>query len=333
MLAANDFGTYGAWTPPLISEHGAKVDQLISILHWFMALLFVVWGIFFVYCLIRFRQRTGQKARYEPVKGKISKYGEIAVVIFEAIVLIGFSIPAWAAYKDEPPKEEDRVLIRVIGEQFQWNFHYPGTDGVFGRTDSSLMDTTSNPIGLDESDPNAEDDVWTINEFHLPVGRDIYLRIASKDVIHSFSIPTMRVKQDAIPGMGIPIWFKVHKDATTENLKKQMTETFTVRKVDWYRLRHHVATQDYQDKSGQVILRTGDGIGLTYQDGDKLLARLREAGVGEIEMQPRDPLAVICAQLCGNSHYTMSARIITHEPEAYEQWLIEQTQEEEVDFD
>lgn len=333
MLAATDFGNYGLWSPPLISEHGSGVDLLISTLHGFMAFLFIGWGIFFVYCLVRFRRRAGRGATYEPVKGRFSKYAEIGVALFEAFLLVGLSMPVWAEYRNDPPPENDRMVIRVIGEQFQWNFHYPGPDGRFGRTDARLIDTASNPIGLDESDPAAADDIWTINECHLPVGRNIYVRLTSKDVVHSFFIPSMRVKQDVIPGMEIPIWFRVKEDATTENLKASMTQAYSVGALNWYKLRHHVATQDYADKSGQVILASGTGLGKTRAEGRALIEKLRAAGVEEVSMRPRNPLEIICSQLCGNSHYTMKAQLVTHTPEGFEKWVEEQSKEAEFEED
>jgi cytochrome c oxidase subunit 2 len=104
-----------------------------------------------------------------------------------------------------PPPSES-VVVRVVGEQFAWNMQYPGPDGKFGRTDIKLV-APDNPLGLDRSDPAAKDDVTTINQLNLPVGKPIILHLSSKDVIHSFSLPQMRVKQDAVPGMSIPLWF------------------------------------------------------------------------------------------------------------------------------
>ncbi|MEK7710490.1 MAG: hypothetical protein AAB341_01220 [Planctomycetota bacterium] len=201
------------WLPTDVSKDGYQVDRLIHVLHWFMGALFVGWGVFFVYCLVRFRQRRGHKADAEPVKAKVSKFAEIGVAIFEAVLLIGFSVPVWAAARAEPPKPEDHPLrVRVIAEQFAWNFHYPGSDGVFGKTNPSLVNTATNPLGLDKSDPAATDDIAS-GELRLPVGRPIICEITSKDVIHSFFIPVMRVKQDAIPGMRIPVWFTAKEEA------------------------------------------------------------------------------------------------------------------------
>ena len=98
-------------------------------------------------------------------------------------------------------------MVRVVAQQFAWNIHYPGADGIFGRTDPYLVDEQSNPVGLDRSDPVAVDDVTTIGQLHLPDDRPVLIHLTTKDVIHSFSLPIMRVKQDAIPGMSIPVWF------------------------------------------------------------------------------------------------------------------------------
>ncbi len=199
---------YGWWLPPDISTHGAGVDRLIDTLHWFMAIIFVGWGIFFLYCLIKFRARPGRAANYHLPKAKVSKLVEVGVAGFEAFLLIGLSMPVWAAVKtDFPPESENPLHVRVVAEQFAWNFHYPGADGIFGRTDPALMGP-DNLIGLDEDDENAADDVVTNNLFHIPKDRPVIAELTSKDVIHSFFIPVMRVKQDVIPGMKVPVWFE-----------------------------------------------------------------------------------------------------------------------------
>jgi cytochrome c oxidase subunit 2 len=101
----------------------------------------------------------------------------------------------------------EALEVHVTGEQFAWNIHYAGPDGVFGRTDMKLLDLQVNPLGLDRDDPAAKDDVTTVNQLYLPVNRPIIVRLRSKDVIHSFGVPELRVKQDAVPGLTIPIWF------------------------------------------------------------------------------------------------------------------------------
>jgi cytochrome c oxidase subunit 2 len=109
----------------------------------------------------------------------------------------------------------DAYTVQVTGEQFQWNFHYPGADGAFGRTDNSLISTT-NFIGLDRNDPAGRDDIVVLNQMHIPSNRPIRVRLRSKDVTHSFFLPNLRVKQDAVPGMQIEIWFTPTRPGTYE---------------------------------------------------------------------------------------------------------------------
>jgi cytochrome c oxidase subunit 2 len=193
--------------PPLASAHGGQIDNLIGWIHIFMAILFVGWGGFFLYTLVRFRQSRNPVADYKGVTSHRSTYLEIGVAVVEAVLLIGFAIPLWAARIGDIPPENESVVVQVTGEQFAWNMHYPGPDGRFGRTDIALLDLQSNPLGLDRSDPAGMDDITTVNQLYLPVNKPVIVRLRSKEVIHSFGVPEFRVKQDAVPGLTIPIWF------------------------------------------------------------------------------------------------------------------------------
>jgi len=192
--------------PVQAATHAAQIDQMTVLVHWLMLVLFVGWGAFFIFVLFRFRSGANPRADYGGAKGKFAKSTEIAVAVIEIVLLVGYAIPAWALRVNAFPSESEAVVVRVIGEQFAWNVHYPGPDGRFGRTDLKLV-TADNPLGLDRSDPNAKDDITEINQLHLPVDRPILVHLSSKDVIHSFGLIEMRVKQDAIPGMTMPVWF------------------------------------------------------------------------------------------------------------------------------
>lgn len=191
--------------PRLASAHGGQIDQLIGFIHIVMFTLFIGWGAFFAFLLVRFRKGAHPKANYTGVKSHFSSYIEGVVAVVEVILLVGFSIPLWAKVVVQTPTEEESTVVRVVAQQFQWNCHYPGPDGKFGPIDVKLMDDQTNPIGLNREDPAGKDDVWTINQLHLPVNKPVLIYLSSKDVIHSFSLPEMRVKQDIIPGMQIPI--------------------------------------------------------------------------------------------------------------------------------
>jgi len=192
--------------PVEASAQAARIDLIIALVHWLMLAMFVGWTIFFVYVLVRFRRGAHPQARYEGASGRLARLAEIGVVAAEVILLVFFSIPTWSARVDAFPTEQQATVVRVVAEQFIWNIQYPGPDGVFGRTRRDLVGP-DNPLGLDISDPAARDDVWTQNQLNLPVGRPVIVHLSSKDVIHSFGLPQMRVKQDAIPGVEQRLWF------------------------------------------------------------------------------------------------------------------------------
>jgi cytochrome c oxidase subunit 2 len=193
--------------PALATTHGGQIDSLIGWVHVFMLVLFVGWGAFFVYTLFRFRRSRQPVATYTGVKSHASSYLEVGVLVVELVLLFGFSVPLWAARVDRIPAESEALVVHVTAEQFAWNVRYAGPDGAFGKTDIKLIDLQDNPLGVDRSDPAGKDDVTTVNQLYLPANKPIIVKIRSKDVIHSFNIPEFRVKQDAVPGLTIPIWF------------------------------------------------------------------------------------------------------------------------------
>lgn len=214
--------------PPDLSTHGGPLDNLNFWVHVIMAILFIGWGAFFVYTLFRFRAGKNPTADHAGVKSHASSYVEVLVAVIEVVLLFGLAIPLWAERVDisfltEGPDEAARervVEVRIVAQQFAWNIHYPGPDGKFGKTDVRFVDEESNPVGLDEKDEAGKDDIVTNNDFAVPVDRPILVRLTTKDVIHGFSLPTMRVKHDAIPGMEIPLWFQAK--GTTADYKQAM---------------------------------------------------------------------------------------------------------------
>jgi len=206
---------YGWWLPPNVSTIGGDIDHIINVVHLFMLVLFVGWGAFLVYCLIRFRSRPGHEASYESNRSKFPKVVEAAVVLFEVFLLVGLSFPVWSTYRADFPERGESLEIRVVAQQFVWNIHYAGADGQFGRARIDQI-SDSNPIGLDPEDPAAHDDIVTVNQLHFPVGRKVMVYLSSKDVIHSFFIPVLRVKQDAVPGVVTPVWFEATRTGNFE---------------------------------------------------------------------------------------------------------------------
>jgi len=198
----------------LASQHGRDVDSLIIYVHWLMIVLFVGWLAYFVYTLFRFHRSRNPKADYFGVRNHASSYIEGAVALVEGILLIGVAVPFWARAVEKFPKESESTRVQVVAQQFAWNIRYPGKDGEFGRQEMQFV-TADNPFGVDPKDEHGKDDVQTLNDLHVPLvkgadgnNKPVIVYISSKDVIHSFKVIALRITQDAIPGMRIPIWFR-----------------------------------------------------------------------------------------------------------------------------
>ena len=161
--------------PQNLSIQGEYIDNANVLMHWLMLFLFIGWGIFFIVSLYKFSASRNKKANYTGVKSHLSSVFEGGIAIIEIIALFGFSYPVWTYRVNEVPDSRDAVNIRVIAQQFAWNIHYPGEDGVFGRTDINLVDEAEgNFIGIDRSDPFAKDDIIPPqNQMHIPVNKKI----------------------------------------------------------------------------------------------------------------------------------------------------------------
>jgi cytochrome c oxidase subunit II len=192
--------------PVVASVHGRHVDQLIIYVHWLMIVLFVGWIAYFAYALFRFHHKRHPKADYLGVKSHVSNYIEGLVAVVEGVLLIGLAVPLWARAVDKFPAAKDSTVVQIVAQQFVWNVRYPGPDGKFGKQDMRWV-TSDNVFGVDPSDPDGKDDVQVLNEVHVVVNKPVIIYVSSKDVIHSLKIIAMRVTQDAIPGLRMPVHF------------------------------------------------------------------------------------------------------------------------------
>jgi len=161
------------------------------------------------YMLWKYRDtNTGARAVYTHGSNRLEVlWTVITAAIFVGLAVMGQSV--WASLRlNAAPAGSYQV--EVVAQQFAWNFHYPGKDNLFGRTDPKLIDDPNNFIGLDETDPNAADDS-VVTALAIPVNRPTELILRSKDVIHSFWVPPLRFKQDLVPGMAIRVHFTANK--------------------------------------------------------------------------------------------------------------------------
>lgn len=196
------------WMPELASRHGEGIDGMLIF-------LLVATGILFFAGHVILGGFVWQSSGRKEVEVRLaSPRGErrvgfglalfIALLAEGGVLVIG--LPVWAEYYGMAPPE-DAIHVELVSQQFAWNVRYPGEDGTFGPTAVDRMDEASNPIGLVRDDPTAADDITTTNRIYLQVDRPAWFTLKSKDVIHSFFVPQFRVKQDAVPGMSIDLWF------------------------------------------------------------------------------------------------------------------------------
>ena len=194
------------WLPPAASGHALSLDAVLLSVHAHMLLIFLVWLAVFSYALVRFRKGANPQPRAQGVSGLWPALAIGGVIAGDVIILLALALPAWSERNEPPPAGVNPVEVRIAAEQFAWNIHYPGPDRVFGRTDAALI-SAANPVGIDREDPDAKDDIGLLNILTLPVYQTVVVQLTSRDVIHSFTLNEMRVKQDANPGMTARVWF------------------------------------------------------------------------------------------------------------------------------
>ena len=190
------------WLPPLKSDRIA-IDHALAITLVVTGLVFIVTNLMLAWFGYAFQDGPGAKAAYWHDSPRLEMTWTLVTAAILAIFLFN-ALSLWAKVTAPPPA--DAVLIEVTGQQFAWNVRYPGKDGVLGKTDH-LQASQDNPIGLVKEDPAAKDDLLLLNQIYLPKDRPVRIQVRSMDVIHSFFLPNFRVKQDAMPGMTIDIWF------------------------------------------------------------------------------------------------------------------------------
>ncbi|MEK7668888.1 MAG: cytochrome c oxidase subunit II [Gemmatimonadota bacterium] len=173
------------WFPTNASSFGGDVDRIFYIILYITGAVFVLVEVGLLVFLVRYRRREGRTATY--THG--STTAEIVWTTIPAVTVICLALVSqrvWSAVKDPASFPRDAVPLGVHAKQFEWQFTMPGPDGRLGT----------------------DDDVFRKNELHLQVGRSYAAALTAQDVIHSFFIPAFRLKQDAVPGMTITVWFR-----------------------------------------------------------------------------------------------------------------------------
>jgi cytochrome c oxidase subunit 2 len=195
------------WLPEVASVHGVDIDRVFLITLVITGVLFIVLQLLLAYLSVRYRDQQGQRVRHWIRPGLEMRFALTAGLIIFGVDIALFALGESQWFKAWGPAPPDAEIVEATGEQFAWNFRYAGTDRAFGRTEPRLI-SVSNPLGIDPGDPAGKDDIISINQLHIPENKPVRLLLRTKDVIHSFFLPNLRVKQDVVPGMKIEIWFE-----------------------------------------------------------------------------------------------------------------------------
>ena len=198
------------WFPASISEHGPAYDQQFMMTIIVVGVAFAAAQVALGYAVWRFRDTgEGTRAVYTHGSNRLEIiWTAVTAVVFISLALLGQRV-WWNLHMQPAPAGSAEV--RVLAQQFQWNFQYAGADGKFGHTDPrKISDESVNYIGLDDADPAAKDDV-VLQTLVTEVNHPVELTLMARDVTHSFWVPQLRYKQDAVPGLEIPVHFTPEK--------------------------------------------------------------------------------------------------------------------------
>ncbi len=269
------------------SEHGPGIDNLMIIS---MVIIFIVQTItqyLLHYFAFKYRGEEGKKALYFADNNTLEAIWTIIPVIVLAGLII-YGLFTWNTIMNVS-EDDDPLVIELYAQQFNWKARYAGKDNTLGQANVRLINIdNANILGVDESDPNAQDDVIT-TELHLPVGRPVLFKMRSQDVLHSAYMPHFRAQMNCVPGMITQFGF---------------TPTVT--------------TADMR-QTPQMIDKVANINRIRVEKSKELVAK----GESELERYEFDYL-LLCNKICGKSHYNMQMKIVVETQEEYDAWMAEQ---------
>ncbi|MDO5979417.1 cytochrome c oxidase subunit II [Flavivirga spongiicola] len=269
------------------SEHGPTIDNLMVIS---MVIIFIVQTItqfLLHYFAYKYKGEKGKKALFFADNNKLEAIWTIIPVIVLAGLII-YGLNTWINIMgiDE---SDDPLVVELYAQQFNWKARYGGADNTLGKANVRLIDIDrANILGLDEADPNAQDDVIT-TELHLPVGKPVLFKMRSQDVLHSAYMPHFRAQMNCVPGMITQFGFT--PTVTTADMRETSQMKEKVQNINRIRV----------------------------ENSKPLLAK------GEEPLEPYEfDYILLCNKICGKSHYNMQMKIVVETQEEYDAWIKEQ---------
>ncbi len=208
------FHLLSPWWFTLIASNWRYIDDTIIITFWITGVVFTAIVLFMAYCVLRFRHQEGRRAAYQPENKKLEWWLAIGTAVGVAAMLTP-GLFVWNQFVTVPKGASE---VEVVGQQWQWTFRLPGQDGRLGTSDTRNV-SSDNPLGLNRSDPDGQDDVVIEGgELHLPLGKPVKVLLRSIDVVHDFYVPEFRAKMDLMPGLVTYFWITPIRTGTFEIL-------------------------------------------------------------------------------------------------------------------
>jgi len=275
------FSKYGKMVLSIpASEHGVDYDRLMWISFAIIFFVQTITQFLLHYFGYKYRGAKGKKALFYADNDKLELIWTIIPVITLAALIL-YGLYSWANIMDIND-EGDPLVVELYAQQFNWTARYGGEDNVLGDASTRLIDIDkANVLGLDESDPNAIDDI-IVKELHLPVGRKVNFYMRSQDVLHSAYMPHFRAQMNCVPGMVTQ--FSFTPTMTTEEMRLQ---------------------PEIIDK----VKRT-----------NKIRAERAAAGEENSDPWQFD-YVLLCNKICGKSHYNMQMKIIVESEKDFQNWI------------
>ncbi len=275
--------------PESASEHGYTYDKLLLISFLVIFIVQTITQALLHYFAYKYRGINGRKASFITHNNKL----ELVWTVIPAIVLFALILYGMTTWSDimNFEEDEDALIVELYAQQWNWKARYAGDDNVLGDANVRFLNDFDgrNSVGIDASDPNALDDIVVTQEFHLPVDRKVIFKIRSQDVLHSAYMPHFRAQMNCVPGMITE--FSFTPTTTTADMRLNPDVVEKVNRINKIR----------------------------YDNSQELIAN------GE---EPLDPYQfdylLLCAKICGSSHYNMQMKIVVESEKDFNKWLNQQ---------
>ena len=281
--------------PESAAEHGYTYDTLLIISLIIIFIVQTVTQALLHYFAYKYRGINGRKASFITHNNKL----ELVWTVIPAIVLFALILYGMTTWSDimNFDEDEDALVVELYAQQWNWKARYAGDDNVLGDANVRFLNDFDgrNSVGIDSSDPNGLDDVVVTQEFHLPVDRKVIFKIRSQDVLHSAYMPHFRAQMNCVPGMITE--FSFTPTTTTADMRLNPDVVAKVNRINKIR----------------------------YDNSQELIAK------GEEPLEPYQfDYLLLCAKICGASHYNMQMKIVVESEKDFNKWLNEQKTFSEV---